>query len=156
MFVDFSITTTAETPVTLDLNGDTYPFTEQVDTHCEMSDRPTLPKLLAPGQTPVYTFAKNRIWHVEGHIIGADMAGYDTARLALLNAALPIAVPTTFYTAIITVSDENGNSYTSNATLTSYSMPEVPLSPAYGAYMLEWESDDPFVYRVSDSLATYV
>jgi hypothetical protein len=159
MFVEFSITDTVTPfPNTLALNADdkTYPFTKTLDTHCEMSERPKTPKLLAPGQWPVFTYARNRIWHVEGDIIGTDMADYDAQRLALLAIVMPPAVAIQRYTAILTVGDENGNFYTSEATLTSYSIPVEPLYPAVNSYMLEWEADDPFCYRVSDGIPVFL
>jgi hypothetical protein len=148
MFETFSIIDTVG-PTTLVLNSDIYPFTVQCDTHCEMSDRPRTPKQQLPGQFPVYTYARNRIWHIEGDIIGADMAAYDVNRLALLAIIMPPASPTQRYTGIIETVDGAGTVYQSEVTLTSYSVPVVPLYPGVGTYMFEWESDDPFVYTPS-------
>ena len=155
MFVEFTHIN-AETGVEISLNTLQFPFTQQLDTHCEMSDRPKTAKALAPGQSPVFTFARNRIWHAEGDIIGKTMAEYDSLRLRLLNLILPSPAPTVRFTGIIKVSDENDNWYTSIVTLTSYSVPVVPLYPAVGAYMFEWESDDPFVYNFVTGEPTYI
>lgn len=157
MFVEFKYTS-IETILTIELNaeGGNYPFTKQVDTHCEMSERPRTAKLLQPGQSPVYTFARNRIWHVEGDIMTQNMGDYDAARLLLLNHILPTANPTFRFMGTITVSDENGHEYYSNVSLTSYSVPVEPLYPGVGSYMFEWESDDPFVYRLGDGRAMYI
>jgi len=155
MFVQFRHTN-ATTGVTLLLNNDYYPFTKTLDTHIELSDRPKTANLLRPGQAPVYTFGRNRIWHVEGDIVAASMADYDAHRILLLNNILPAANPTSRWTGIITVDDENGFSYTSLVSLTSHSVPMEPLYPSVNSYMFEWESDDPFVYRVSDGAAMYI
>lgn len=143
MFVVFQVTPPGGSPFTL--NDDIFPAT-LLDTHCEMSDRPRTPKQTAPGQWPVYTFARNRIWHIEGEILGTSMADYDTHRSDLVNAILPSAAPLDRYTSLIHVSDENGNTFESKASLTSYSVPVAALYPGVGSYMFEWESDDPFVY----------
>ena len=144
MFATFSITPVGGSA--LSLNDATYPFTVTLDTHCEMSERPRTPKQSLPGQYPVFTYARNRIWHAEGDIIGVDMADYDVKRLALLAAILPPAAPTARYTGTIETVDGAGTTYQSLVTLTSYSCPVVPLYPSVGTYMFEWESDDPFVY----------
>lgn len=148
MFVTFTVTPPGGSPFAL--NDESFPA-NLVDTHCEMSDRPRTPKQSQPGQYPVYTFARNRIWHIEGDILGTDMADYDTKRIALLNSGiLPLAVPTTRYTSTITVTAETGDTFTSIVTLTSYSIPVAALYPGVGTYMFEWESDDPFVYDLSN------
>lgn len=155
MFVGF-IHKNATTNLSLTLNDDSYPFTKTLDTHCEMSERPRTPKTLQPGQTATYTLARNRIWHVEGDIVASSMANYDAKRIALLNNILPVANPAVRYTAELTVTDENSHSYISLVSLVAYSCPVEPLYPGVGAYMFEWEADDPFVYRVSDGKAMYI
>lgn len=146
MFVTFKIQDNGG--LHLELNGDDnkYPFTKEVDTHCEMTDRPKQPKLQKAGQWPVFTYAQNRIWHVEGSINRQTMAEYDAARLLLLKRIMPPATTTHRHTGKIITTDENGHTYTSIVTLLQYSIPVVPLYPSVGEYMIEWESDDPFVY----------
>lgn len=143
MFAVFTVTPPGGSPFSL--NVASYPAT-MIDTHCEMSDRPRTAKQTQPGQSPVYTFARNRIWHIEGEILGSSMAGYDTNRLELLAALMPAAAPLDRYTHLIHVTDENGHTYESKASLTSHSVPVAALYPGVGSYMFEWESDDPFCY----------
>lgn len=143
MFIAFTITPPGGSPFAI-LDA-TYPAT-LIDTHCEMSDRPRTAKQTQPGQSPVYTFARNRIWHVEGDILGTGMADYDTKRLALLAAIMPAAAPLDRFTGTIQVTDANSNVYESQVSLTSHSVPVAALYPGTSTYMFEWESDDPFVY----------
>ena len=155
MFVSFQVTNNLGTTVNIN-DGTTYSL-ETADTHCEMSDRPKTPKLQMAGQWPVYTYARRRIWHVEGQILGQNMADYDTKRLALIHLIIPQETTVLRYTAQIQVTDQNGNSYIdSSASLTSYTMPVAAMYPGIGDFMIEWESDNPFVIRLSDSTHQYI
>jgi hypothetical protein len=158
MFVSFQVTNTLGS--TLNINDGAAYALQVADTHCEMSERPKTPKLQTAGNWPVFTYARARIWHVEGEIIGTSMADYDAKRLNLVQLVMPqppVGISSYRYTARIQVTDENGNSYQdSAASLTSYSMPVQALYPGIGPFMLEWESDNPFVIRLSDSANVFI
>jgi hypothetical protein len=137
------------------LNTVNYPL-NQVDTHVEMSDRPVVAKQQIAGQWGVYTYSQKRIWHVEGDIMGQSMAHYDQLRRNLLNALLPQAITNRTYTGTVQVTDETPETFTSLVTLVTYSLIQEGLYPSRSPFMFEWESDDPFVYKTSDGLPTYI